>query len=66
MRTDCGTENVLVAAMQCYLRADGLDDWAGKKSYVYGCSPANQIEAWRSFLRQNHSGWWIDLFQDMC
>ena len=67
VRTDCGTENILVAAMQCYLRADGLDEWAGEKSHVYGSSPANQrIEAWWSFLRRNRSGWWIDLFQDMC
>jgi hypothetical protein len=67
VRTDCGTENVLIAGMQCYLRADGLDEWAGEKSHIYGSSPANQrIEAWWSFLRRNRSGWWIDLFQDMC
>ena len=67
VRTDCETENVLVAAMQCYLRADGLDESAGEKSHIYGSSPANQrIEAWWSFLRRNRSGWWIDFFQDMC
>ena len=67
VRTDCGTENVLIAGMQCYLQGDGLDEWAGEKSHIYGSSPANQrIEAWWSFLRRNRSGWWIDLFQDMC
>lgn len=66
VRTDCGTENVLMSGMQCYLRANGTDHWAGDKAHVYGSSPANQrIEAWWSFLRRNRSGWWIDLFQDM-
>lgn len=66
LRTDCGTENVLLSAMQCYLRADGNDEWAGEKAHVYGSSPANQrIEAWWSFLRRSRSGWWIDFFQDM-
>lgn len=66
VRTDCGTENVLLCAMQCYLRADGNDDCAGEKAHVYGSSPANQrIEAWWSYLRRNRSGWWIDFFQDM-
>ena len=66
VRTDCGTENVIMSAMQCYLRAEGTDDWAGEKAHVYGSSPANQrIEAWWSFLRRNRSGWWIDFFQDM-
>ena len=66
VRTDCGTENVLLPAMQCYLRADGTDERAGEKAHVYGSSPANQrIEAWWSFLRRSRSGWWIDFFQDM-
>lgn len=66
VRSDCGTENVVLSAMQCYLRADGIDQWAGDKAHVYGSSPANQrIEAWWSFLRRSRSSWWIDLFQDM-
>jgi hypothetical protein len=66
VRTDCGTENVVLAGMQCYLRAEGLDEFSGEKSHNYGSSPANQrIEAWWSFLRRSRSSWWIDLFQDM-
>ena len=66
VKSDCGTENVVLSAMQCYLRADGTDQWAGDKAHVYGSSPANQrIEAWWSFLRRSRSSWWIDLFQDM-
>ena len=31
--TDPGTENGLVAGIQCYLRADRLDEYAGSKSH---------------------------------
>ena len=66
VRTDCGTENVVLAGMQCYLRAHGTDEFAGEKAHIYGSSPSNQrIEAWWSFLRRSCSSWWIDLFQDM-
>ena len=36
LRTDCGTENGMMAAMQCYFRSDGTDALAGEKSYKYG------------------------------
>lgn len=57
VRTDCGTENVLVAAIQsAAVRSD--------RAHVYGTSPANQrIESWWSFFRHSHSQWWIDSFQ---
>ena len=38
--TDPGTENGLVAGIQCYFRADGLDEYAGSKSHKY----VNRIE----------------------
>lgn len=67
VRSDCGSENVLVAAMQSYFRADGDDEFAGAKSHQYGSSPANQrIERWWSFFRQSRSNWWINFFKDMC
>ena len=32
----------------------------------YGSSPANQrIESWWSYLRRNHTNWWINFFKDM-
>lgn len=56
VRTDCGTENVQLAAIQAFLRQD-------HRAHVYGTSPSNQrIEAWWSFLRCNRSQWWRDLF----
>jgi len=57
LRTDCGTENVTVAAMQSFLRND-------HRAHVYGTSPSNQrIEAWWSFLRRGNVQWWLELFQ---
>ena len=59
VRTDCGTENGIVSAMQCYLR--GSPD-----AHKYGTSPANQrIEGWWSFLRRNRTTWWINYFKDL-
>lgn len=66
VRSDCGTENVNVAAMQCTLRASHQDEFAGEKAHRFGSSPANQrIEGWWSFLKCNRSSWWISFFKDM-
>lgn len=42
VRSDCGTENCVIAGMQCYFRADCNDEFAGEKSHQYGSSPSNQ------------------------
>lgn len=56
-RTDCGTENVTIAAIQCLVSGN-------VHSHIYGTSPGNQrIEAWWSFYRRQHSQWWIELFE---
>ena len=66
VRSDCGTENVTVAAMQCNLRALHQDEFAGDKAHRFGSSPANQrIEGWWSFLKRNRSSWWMAFFKDM-
>ena len=66
VRTDCGTENGTIAAIQSSFRANGEDMFAGEKSHIYGSSHSNQrIEAWWSFLRRNRSGYWIDFFKDL-
>ena len=50
VRSDCGTENVTLAAIQCSLRATHQDEYAAEKAQRYGSSPANQrIEGWWSF-----------------
>lgn len=59
IRTDCGTENVHVAAIQAFINNR-------MNSHVYGTSPANQrIESWWTFLRRNRSQWWICLFEGL-
>ncbi|XP_039608696.1 uncharacterized protein LOC120528585 isoform X1 [Polypterus senegalus] len=53
LRTDCGTENTLIAAMQCTLRSQGNDHFAGAASHVYGTSVMNQrIESWWAHFRK--------------
>ena len=50
VRSDCGTENVTLAAIQCSLRATHQDEYAAEKAQRYGSSPANKrIEGWWSF-----------------
>ena len=66
LRSDCGTENTILAAMQSYFRAEGNDEFAGTKAHQYVTSQSNQrIEAWWSFYKKSNSSWWINLFKDM-
>ena len=61
VRTDCGTENGLLAAAQCYFNRDH-----DHKSHLYGSSNHNQrIESWWSQFRKLKSNFIIDLFKDM-
>ena len=58
LRTDCGTENGITASIQCFLRADGDDQFAGEKSHLYGSSTSNQrIECWWSYLKRSRLSW---------
>ena len=59
VRSDCGTENGVIAAMQCEFRGTS-------EAHVFGTSPANQrIEGWWSYLRRARSTWWINYFKDL-
>jgi len=59
VRTDCGTENGLLAAAQRYFMAD-------IESHIYGPSPHHQRrEAWWSFYRRSKATWWINFFKDL-
>lgn len=65
-RSDAGTENVNVAAMQRFFRRDANDEFAGEKSFLYGKSTSNQrIEGWWTFLRKSESDFWIKYFKDL-
>lgn len=66
LRTDCGTENGTMAAIQCTLRSLHLDYYAGSASHMYGPSISNQrIESWWSSFRKGRAQFWIDLFGDL-
>ena len=59
VRSDCGTENGVLAVIQCEFRSSA-------DAHVFGSSPANQrIEGWWSFYRRNRSTWWINFFKDL-
>ena len=63
VRTDRGTENTLMATMQCFLRRSHSDDRASLKAHAYGPSTSNQrIEAWWSHLRKSWTTWWMNFF----
>ena len=64
--TDPGTENVLIAGIQCYLRAEGTDEYAASKAHKYVSSTSNQrIECQWSHFRKQRASWWIDFFHDL-
>ena len=66
LTTDPGTENVHIAALQCYLRGSSADDLAGEKSHRYVASTANQrSECWWSSLRRSRTSYWINFFKDL-
>ncbi|KAF3858645.1 hypothetical protein F7725_011846 [Dissostichus mawsoni] len=58
LRTDCGTENGIMAAIQCSLCHHHHDYYSGASSHMYGSSMTNQRnESWWSILRKGSSGW---------
>lgn len=66
VRSDKGTENVHIARIQKYLRANHDDMLSGENSYVSGKSSANQrIESFWAILRKQCANFWMNLFKDM-
>ncbi|XP_039623028.1 uncharacterized protein LOC120537856 [Polypterus senegalus] len=66
LRTDCGTENGIMAAIQCTLRHQHADYYSGMSSHMYGSSTNNQrIESWWSIFRKGRSQFWMELFADL-
>eukprot|EP00794_Sanderia_malayensis_P001192 gene1192-563_t len=59
VQTDCGTENGILAAVQCTFRNDVT-------GHRYGSSPSNQrIENWWSHCKRGYSAWVIEYFKDL-
>ncbi len=66
VRTDAGTENVVIQDIQIYLRRNDVDSRAGEKSYIAGASTTNQrIESWWGVLRKEGMEYWIQLLGEM-
>ena len=66
IRSDKGTENVVMRDLQQLFRWNNEDDLAGSKSFIQGKSSSNQnIESWWSKLREGGGGWWMNFFKDI-
>ncbi|KAL2095580.1 hypothetical protein ACEWY4_007728 [Coilia grayii] len=66
LRTDCGTENGVMAALHCTLRSEHMAEFAGARSHMFGASKSNQrIESWWSYFRKQRGQFWMNLFGDM-
>ncbi len=66
VRADRGTENKHVEQMQCCLRRNHLDSFAGDKSFLYGPSTLNQrIESMWGNVRRQGIQYWMNFFQTL-
>lgn len=66
IRTDCGTENVGIVALQQAFRRNHEDQFAGPCSVIQGKSTANQrIESFWGRMRQHGIDYWIQIFKAM-
>ena len=66
VRTDDGTENVIVLKLQRFLRRHGTDAFAADKSALTGASTHNQrIECWWGMLRKQCIEFWLVLLHDL-
>ena len=66
IRTDEGTENVVLRRTQTFLRRHGTDRHAGELSAQRGRSTANQrIQQLRSTMRRQCTQFWIEIMKHM-
>lgn len=66
VRTDLGTENVVIRDIQTFLRRHDTDNRSGDQSYIAGTSKTNQrIESWWGILRKEGMEYWIKFFGEM-
>ena len=66
IRSDDGTENSLIEAVQIAIRSQHDDEYAGLGSYCVDTSPANQrIESLWSQLTKDRPLWWRQFFAQL-
>ena len=65
VRSDYGTENGIIAGMQCFFHSDNAP-FSGEHAHRYGSSTRNQrVENWWSHFRKSMGSWWINFFKDL-
>lgn len=65
VRSDYGTENGIIAGMQCFFRSDNVP-FSGEPAHRYGSPTGNQrVENWWSHFRKSMASWWIKFFKDL-
>ena len=65
IRSDAGTENVIMRVLQRALRADHNDNISGRKAFLVGRSVASQrIERLMGSLKTSFTQFWKNRFQD--
>lgn len=66
VRSDRGSENIIICGLQRFFRRNHDDSHAAFKSFLYGTSTSNQrIESWWSIFRKSRITWWINFFKDI-
>ncbi|KAF3834382.1 hypothetical protein F7725_025586 [Dissostichus mawsoni] len=66
IRTNLGSENVVVRDIQTFLRRHDNDNRSGDRSYIAGTSTSNQrIESWWGILRKEGMEYWIQFLGEM-
>lgn len=66
IRSDKGSENVVIERLQKCLRSDHEDDFAGDASFIKGKSTSNQrIESYWGQMRKHSADFYIQLFKSM-
>ena len=66
MRSDDGTENSTLEALQTFLRSSHNNENAGLGCFAIGRPTANQrIKSYWSQFVKDGSGWWISFFKDL-
>lgn len=65
VRSDYGTENGIVARMQCFFLSDNAP-FSVELAHRYGSSTRNQrVENGWSHFRKSMASWWISFFKDL-
>ncbi|OWF54583.1 hypothetical protein KP79_PYT08606 [Mizuhopecten yessoensis] len=66
VRSDAGSENVIIRDIQVALRSFHHDNMSGENSFIVGRSTAHQrIEMVWSFLNRSFTQFWRNIFKDM-